>query len=189
MTNYELAMMVDTSDEWITKKTGIRERRIAGPEEAPSDMAVQAALRCLAQAGVDKAAVDLVIVACATPDQSQPAVACMVQEKLGIAEHQCPAFDVTRCARASCSRSTSRGNDADRCPRYRNVLVIGTDTFSDPELEGSRPACSSATGRGGAAVSSDADERRFHFTWAATAAGASSSRCPAAAPAFRSAPR
>src|SRR5215467_11514145 len=85
MSNLELAMMVDTSDEWIISRTGIRERRLAGPEEAPSDLGCQAALRCLAQAGLDKTAVDLVIVASATPDQSQPAVACMVQEKLGIA--------------------------------------------------------------------------------------------------------
>ena len=76
------------------RKTGIRERRIAAPEETPSDMGCQAALRCLANAGVERAAVDLIIVACATPDQSQPAVACMVQEKLGIAEGRCPAFDV-----------------------------------------------------------------------------------------------
>jgi 3-oxoacyl-[acyl-carrier-protein] synthase-3 len=83
MTNYELAMMVTcTSDEWITKKTGIRERRIAAPEEAPSGMAARR--RALSGAGGGgRAAVDLVIVACATPDQSQPAVACMVQEKLG----------------------------------------------------------------------------------------------------------
>ena len=74
---------VDTSHEWIVARTGILERRLSGPEEAPSDMACQAALRCLSHAGVDKAAVDLIVVACATPDQSQPAVACMVQEKLG----------------------------------------------------------------------------------------------------------
>ncbi len=131
MTNYELAMMVDTSDEWITKKTGIRERRIAAPEEAPSDMACQAALRCLTQAGVDKAAVDLVIVACATPDQSQPAVACMVQEKLGIAEGQCPAFDVNSvCAGFVFALNVAQGMMLTDAARYRNVLVIGTDTFS-----------------------------------------------------------
>ena len=64
------------------------------PTRRPSDMGCQAALRCLSNAGVDKSAVDLIVVACATPDQSQPAVACLIQEKLGIAEGQCPAFDV-----------------------------------------------------------------------------------------------
>src|SRR3954468_25088862 len=94
VTNHELSRRVDTSHEWIASKTGILERRISAPDEAPSDMACQAALRCLADAGVDKTTVDLIVVACATPDQSQPAVACVVQEKLGIAERRCPAFDV-----------------------------------------------------------------------------------------------
>ena len=70
MTNLELAMAVDTSDEWIITKTGIRERRLAAPDQAPSDLGCQAALRCLAQAGVDKSAVDLLIVASATPDRN-----------------------------------------------------------------------------------------------------------------------
>ena len=69
VTNDDLARRVDTSQEWISAKTGILERRISAPDEAPSDMGVQAALRCLANAGVDKSAVDLIIVACASPDQ------------------------------------------------------------------------------------------------------------------------
>jgi len=166
MTNYELAMMVDTSDEWITKKTGIRERRIAAPEEAPSDMACQAALRCLTQAGVDKAAVDLVIVACATPDQSQPAVACMVQEKLGIAERQCPAFDVNSvCAGFVFALNVAQGMMLTDAARYRNVLVIGTDTFSKILNWKDRTTCVFfGDGAGAVLLShSDADERRFHF--------------------------
>ena len=104
VTNEELSRRVDTSDYWITAKTGIRERRISEPGEAPSDMGCRAALRCLEQAGVAKSAVDLIVVACATPDQSQPAVACMIQEKLGVAQSQCPAFDVNPFAPVSCSR-------------------------------------------------------------------------------------
>ena len=80
--------------EWISTKTGIRERRISGPDEFPSDMACEAALRCLGHAGIDKGMVDLIIVACASPDQIQPAVACLVQEKLASSANQCPAFDV-----------------------------------------------------------------------------------------------
>src|SRR5436853_7770243 len=94
VTNNELAKIVDTSHEWIVEKTGIVGRRIAEPDEAPSDMGYQAALRCLTDAGVERSDVDLMVVACATPDQSQPAVACIIQEKLGIAGGNCPAFDV-----------------------------------------------------------------------------------------------
>ena len=84
VTNHELAARIDTSNEWIVARTGILERRLAGPDEAPSDMGAEAARRCLADAGVDASAVDLIVVACATPDQSQPATACLIQEKLGI---------------------------------------------------------------------------------------------------------
>ena len=86
VTNHELVKAANTSHEWILAKTGIVERRISAPGEAPSDMGVRAAQRCLQNAGVDKSVVDLIVVACATPDQSQPATACLLQEKLGIAE-------------------------------------------------------------------------------------------------------
>lgn len=66
VTNHELAARLDTSHEWIVAKTGILERRLSRPDEAPSDMGTEAAIRCLADAGVDKAAVDLIVVACAT---------------------------------------------------------------------------------------------------------------------------
>src|SRR4051794_31922056 len=85
VTNDDLARTVDTSGEWISARTGIMERRISGPAEFPSDMARHAGLRCLAHAGVDPSDVDLLVVSSASPDQIQPAVACLVQEKLGIA--------------------------------------------------------------------------------------------------------
>src|SRR5262245_35822429 len=94
VTNDDLARTIDTSREWISTKTGILERRISAPDECPSDMGAEAARRCLKLAGVDKSAVDLIIVATASPDQVQPATACLVQDKLGIASAQCPAFDV-----------------------------------------------------------------------------------------------
>src|SRR5579862_2090160 len=84
ITNYQLARRIDTSHDWIATKTGILERRVSAPDEAPSDMGHKAAVRCLANAGIDIAEVDLIVVACATPDQSQPAVACLIQEKLGV---------------------------------------------------------------------------------------------------------
>jgi 3-oxoacyl-[acyl-carrier-protein] synthase-3 len=166
MTNLELAMMVDTSDEWIVKKTGIRTRRISAADEAPSDMGCAAALRCLAQAGIDKTAVDLVIVACATPDQSQPAVACMVQEKLGIAATQCPAFDVNSvCAGFVFALNVAQGMMMTDAARYRNVLVIGTDTFSKILNWKDRSTCVFFGDGAGAVLLSQAEgeKRRFHF--------------------------
>jgi 3-oxoacyl-[acyl-carrier-protein] synthase-3 len=164
--NLELAMQVDTSDEWIVSRTGIVERRISAPEEAPSDLACQAAQRCLAQAGVDKSAVDLVIVACATPDQSQPAVACLVQEKLGISSGQCPAFDVNSvCAGFVFALNVAQGMMLTDKARYRNVLVIGTDTFSKILNWKDRRTCVFFGDGAGAVLltQSGGDERRFHF--------------------------
>jgi len=131
VTNDDLARRVDTSQEWISSKTGILERRISAPDEAPSDMGVQAALRCLSNAGVDKSVVDLIIVACASPDQMQPAVACLVQEKLGVAESQCPAFDVSSvCAGFVFALNVAQGMMLSAPSQFRNALIIGTDAFS-----------------------------------------------------------
>jgi 3-oxoacyl-[acyl-carrier-protein] synthase-3 len=131
VTNGELARTVDTSHEWIVSHTGIRERRIAAPDETPSTMGYQAALRCLRDAGVEREEVDLIVVACATPDQSQPAVACMIQEKLGIAERHCPAFDVNSvCAGFVFALDVAQSMMLANPRRYRNALVIGADAFS-----------------------------------------------------------
>jgi 3-oxoacyl-[acyl-carrier-protein] synthase-3 len=166
MTNLELAMAIDTSDEWITSRTGIRERRVAAPDEAPSDLGCQAALSCLAHAGIDKTAVDLIIVACASPDQVQPAVACLVQEKLGIAAGHCPAFDVNSvCAGFVFALNVAQGMMLTEPARYRNVLVIGTDTFSKILNWKDRRTCVFFGDGAGAVLlsQSDDDGRRFHF--------------------------
>jgi 3-oxoacyl-[acyl-carrier-protein] synthase-3 len=131
ISNHELARTVDTSHEWIVSHTGIRERRISAPEEAPSDMGYQAALRCLRDAGVEREEVDLIVVACATPDQSQPATACLIQEKLGIADRHCPAFDVNSvCAGFVFALDVAQSMMLANPRRYRHALVIGTDAFS-----------------------------------------------------------
>src|SRR3954469_15300201 len=166
LTNYELAMAVDTSNEWITSRTGILERRIAAPEEAPSDMGCQAALRCLAQAGVDKAAVDLIIVACATPDKSHPAVAYMVQEKLGISAGRCPAFDVNSvCAGFVFALNVAQGMMLNDPARYRHALVIGADAFSKILNWSDRRTCIFFADGAGAVLltQSEEDDRRIHF--------------------------
>jgi len=83
LTNDELAKIVDTSDDWITSRTGIKERRIAADDEFTSDMATKAAEQALEQAGIGAKDIELIIVATITPDTPTPATACYVQSKLG----------------------------------------------------------------------------------------------------------
>src|SRR5689334_20202558 len=83
LTNDDLSRLVDTSDEWITTRTGIKERRIAGKDQYTSEMAANAALAALDQAGIAPTEVDLILVATATPDMMFPATACLVQTKIG----------------------------------------------------------------------------------------------------------
>ncbi len=93
LTNFDLEKMVDTSDEWIISRTGIRERRIASEKQTTSDLAVEAANRTLKNAGLKIKDIDLIIVATSTPDTIFPSTACWVQSKLG-ADHS-PAFDIS----------------------------------------------------------------------------------------------
>jgi 3-oxoacyl-[acyl-carrier-protein] synthase-3 len=165
VTNHEIAATVDTNHEWIALKTGILERRIAAPDEAPSDLACQAALRCLDDAGVDKADVDLIVVACATHDQPQPSTACIVQAKLGVSFRHCPAFDVSSvCAGFVFALNVAQSMMLTAPERYRHVLVIGTDTFSKILNWKDRRTCVFFGDGAGAVLLSQADgDRRFHF--------------------------
>lgn len=181
VTNEELARSVDTSDEWITSKTGILERRLSGPGEAPSDMACQAALRCLTQAGIGRSSVDLIVVACATPDQPQPAVACLVQEKLGIAASQCPAFDVNSvCAGFVVALDVAQSMMLATPGRFRAVLVIGADAFSRILNWDDRRTCVFFGDGAGAVLltQSEADQRRVHFRLGSDGRGASYIQVP-----------
>jgi 3-oxoacyl-(acyl-carrier-protein) synthase III len=166
VTNYDLAASIDTSHEWIASKTGIIERRLAAPDEAPSDMATEAARRCLADAGVAGSAVDLIVVACATPDQSQPAVACLVQEKLGVAETQCPAFDVNSvCSGFVFALDVAQSMMLAAPERFRNALVIGADAFSKIMNWNDRRTCVFFGDGAGAVLLSQVagSERRIQF--------------------------
>ena len=89
LTNEDLSHMVDTSDEWITTRTGIKERRIAAKDEMTSDMAAKAALKALEQAQISPEDVQLLLVATATPDMIFPATACFVQKKIGAKNAAC----------------------------------------------------------------------------------------------------
>jgi 3-oxoacyl-[acyl-carrier-protein] synthase-3 len=127
LTNDDLAHMVETSDEWIHSRSGIRERRIAGPDENPSDLGAQAARAALAKAGLAPADVDLLIVGTMTPDLPFPSTACLVQNKLGL--RPIPAFDVA----AACSGFLyilEVGTAMVRAGPYRNALIVGADKMS-----------------------------------------------------------
>ncbi|MCX8565561.1 MAG: 3-oxoacyl-[acyl-carrier-protein] synthase-3 [Glomeribacter sp. 1016415] len=133
VTNEELANQlaargVETSDEWIFSRTGIRARHFISAEQNTSDLALAAAQNALDAAGLDPQSVDLVIVATSTPDQIFPSTACLLQRKLGISNGG-PAFDV----QAVCSGFVYALTMADnfiRSGAYRTVLVVGAETFS-----------------------------------------------------------
>jgi 3-oxoacyl-[acyl-carrier-protein] synthase-3 len=127
LTNAELAQMVDTTDEWIVQRTGIRERHIAAKDEKTSDLALNAAKAALANAGMTAADIDLVIVATSTPDLTFPATATTVQAALGITRGA--AFDL----QAVCSGFVYAMSTADQYLRsgdFKCALVIGAETFS-----------------------------------------------------------
>lgn len=128
LSNAELSKMVDTSDEWIRTRSGIRERRIAAPGEAASDMGVQAARRALEDANLTPADIDLLIVATITPDLPMPATACIIQHKLGVPT-SAACFDINAACTGflyaldtACAMLTSG--------RYRKALVIGVEKLS-----------------------------------------------------------
>ena len=182
VSNAELARTVDTSDEWVVAKTGIRERRIARPDEAPSDMGYQAALRCLEDAGVDRASIDLLVVACATPDHSQPAVACLIQEKLAIAERHIPAFDVNSvCAGFVFALDVAQSMMLASPSRYRRALVVGTDAFSKIMNWDDRRTCVFFGDGAGAVLLSqtDGDEHRIAFRLGSDGRGSRDIQVPA----------
>ena len=127
VSNAELAQEVDTSDEWIVERTGIRFRHIAGPDETTATLATDAAKAALAAAGISAQDFDLIVLATATPDQTFPASATKVQAALGIDD--CVAFDVA----AVCSGFLYAVQVADamiRAGAHRTALVIGAETFS-----------------------------------------------------------
>ncbi len=127
VSNAELAETVDTSDEWIVERTGIRFRHIAGPDETTATLAVDACRAALDAAGLTAQDIDLIVLATATPDQTFPATATKVQALLGI--NDCVAFDVA----AVCSGFLYAIQVADcmiRVGAHRTALVIGAETFS-----------------------------------------------------------
>ncbi len=127
LTNHDLAAMLDTDDEWIRSRTGIRERRIAADDEFTVDLAEHAARQAIAAGGIDVAEIDLIVVATTTADQVFPSTACLLQHRLGLAG--CPAFDV----QAVCAGFIFALGVVDKFIRTgaaRCALVVGAETFS-----------------------------------------------------------
>ncbi len=124
--NHDLEKMVETSDEWITTRTGIKERRIANKNETVATMGYQASLKAIEMAGVDKSDIDLILLATSSSTHAFPSSACIVQGELGI---QCPAFDLS----AACSGFVYALSIADQYIKngmYKHVLVIGADVLA-----------------------------------------------------------
>ena len=127
LTNQDLQARVETSDEWIFSRTGIRQRHVAADDEYASDLALAASRRALETAGVAAADLSLIIVATTTPDMVFPSTACILQAKLGA--KNCPAFDV----QAVCSGFVYALATADQFMRggqYQNILVVGAEVYS-----------------------------------------------------------
>jgi 3-oxoacyl-[acyl-carrier-protein] synthase III len=127
ITNADLSSLVDTTDDWIVERTGIRERHIAGPDEKTSDLAIEACRAALEDAGLGPDAIDLIVLATATPDLTFPATAARVQAALGVT--QGAAFDI----QAVCSGFVFALAAADNAlvrGQAKRALVIGAETFS-----------------------------------------------------------
>jgi 3-oxoacyl-[acyl-carrier-protein] synthase-3 len=127
LTNKDLEMMVDTNDEWIVTRTGIKERRIAAEHQATSDLCFEAANIAMANAGITADQLDLIIVATVTPDMPFPATACILQEKLGA--KKAAAFDLS----AACSGfmyGIANASNFIATGTYQYALVVGADCLS-----------------------------------------------------------
>lgn len=127
LTNQELEQMVETNDEWIVTRTGIKERRLASVEEATSDLALHASRKAITAAGLTAEDIDLIIVATITPDMFFPSTACLLQDKLGA--KKAAAFDLS----AACSGfiyGLATASNMIATGMYKHVLVVGAETLS-----------------------------------------------------------
>ena len=155
LTNQELEKMVDTTDEWIVGRTGIKERRIAADDQTTCDLAEFAARRAMAAAGVKNTDIDLIILATTTADQIFPSTACLLQDRLDI--HGCPAFDI----QAVCTGFVYALGVADKFVRTEAaqcVLVVGAETLSRITDWTDRDTCVLFGDGAGAVILHTADE-------------------------------
>lgn len=160
VTNSDLEKSIDTSDEWIVTRTGIKQRHIAAATETTSSLAVQAARQTLAQCHLQADDIDLIIVATCTPDQQFPSTACLVQAGLAI-EHSVIAFDVS----AACSGFIYALSIADsmiRTGQSKNALIIGAETLSRVLDWEERRTCVLFGDGAGAVILSASDKPGIH---------------------------
>ena len=138
MTNSDLAKIVETNDEWIVERTGIKQRHIAADDQSTSDLAEHAARQAIEAAGITPQDIDLIIVATTTPDRVFPSTACLLQQRLDI--HGCPAFDI----QAVCTGFIYGLSVADKFIKTgaaKRALVIGAETMSRIIDWGDRTTC------------------------------------------------
>jgi 3-oxoacyl-[acyl-carrier-protein] synthase-3 len=155
LTNDDLAKMVDTSDEWIVQRTGIRERRIAGPEDTSASLGTSAARRAIEAAGLEAKDIELIVVATITPEMVFPSTACFIGRDLDIPG--VPAFDMT----AACSGfiyALVTGANFVRAGQYKHVLVVGAETLSRIVNYKDRNSCILFGDGAGAVVLSRSDD-------------------------------
>ncbi|HKB57710.1 MAG TPA: beta-ketoacyl-ACP synthase III [Lacunisphaera sp.] len=156
LTNHDLTKIVDTSDEWIFSRSGIRERRIAAADEACSDLAVKAATAALADAKVTAADIDLLIIATASPDSPLPSTACYVQHKLGVPAHA-TCFDIAAaCSGFLYALEIAYGQLLTN--RYKRALIIGSEKLSSVTDWTDRTTCVLFGDAAGAAVLHKVDQ-------------------------------
>ncbi|HUC83744.1 MAG TPA: beta-ketoacyl-ACP synthase III [Candidatus Acidoferrales bacterium] len=187
LTNFDLEKMVETSDDWITTRTGIKERRLAAANEFTSDLAAKAAVRAMEMAHVNAAQIDLIIVASITPDMPFPNTACLVQQKIGA--RRIPAFDLE----AACSGflyALEVGQSFITSRAFETVLVIGAEKLSAITNWKDRNTCVLFGDGAGAAILQNRPLSHGLLTTALGADGAKGdllsmpgggSRCPASA--------
>ncbi|HJV07169.1 MAG TPA: beta-ketoacyl-ACP synthase III [Chromobacteriaceae bacterium] len=155
LTNAMLAERVDTDDEWIVSRTGIHSRHIANDEDKTSDLALRAAEAAIANAGIAREEIDLIIVATSTPDMIFPSTACLLQEKLGV--HGCAAFDVQAvCAGFMYALVTA--HNYIKSGMAKKALVVGAEIFSRILDWEDRRTCVLFGDGAGAVVLGEADE-------------------------------
>ena len=161
LTNDDLARLVDTSDEWITTRTGIKRRHVAGPDQATSDLAVIAAQQALDAAAVSARDLDLILVGTATPDMLFPATACLLQERLGAP--QAGAFDLLAACSSFVYGLISAGQML-TSGLARTALVVGAETLSRLVDWEDRTTCVLIGDGAGAAVLGASDSGRGIYT-------------------------
>jgi 3-oxoacyl-[acyl-carrier-protein] synthase-3 len=158
LTNHDLEKMVDTSDEWIMQRTGIRERHIVDPGVATSDLAREAALKAIAQAGLTPADIDFIVVGTTTPDMMFPSTACLLQHKIGATKAW--GFDLgAACAGFTYSLTTATHLVASGT--HQHALVVGADVMSSILDYTDRTTCVLFGDGAGAAVVSASKDREL----------------------------